>query len=209
MAPSPRELSRQLREDTGGDLARRRWTLGLSFVGVGAGMIVGLYQMGVLRRLPDLPVRGFDATKVDASDYAYKRLQTPDGLLMVASYAVTAILAGAGGKNRAKDNPALPIALAAKTLYDLATALKLGQEEWTETRALCGYCQAATVASLVSAGIAMPEAVRAVRQVLSGDFGDGRPARRPHRVTEEERERSRRQPVRYTRPLKGQQPVHA
>jgi uncharacterized membrane protein len=173
MAPSPRELSRQLREDTGGDLARRRWTLGLSFVGVGAGMIVGLYQMGVLRRLPDLPVRGFDATKVDASDYAYKRLQTPDGLLMVASYAVTAILAGAGGRDRAREQPLVPIALAAKTLYDTGTALKLAQEEWDENQALCGYCQAATLASIASVALALPEAVRAVDALLQG--ADDRP----------------------------------
>jgi len=209
MAPSPSQLSHELRKANTDDMQRRRWLVGLSFVGVGAGMIVGLYQTGILKRLPDIPVRPFDATKVDKAPYAYKRLQTPDALLMVASYAMTAILAGAGGKSRAKDNPALPIALAAKTLYDVVTALKLGQEEWGETRALCGYCQAATVASLVSAGIAMPEAVRAVRHVMSGEFGDGRSAPRPHRATEEERERSRRQPVHYTRPLKGQQPVHA
>ncbi|KAA2236662.1 vitamin K epoxide reductase family protein [Salinarimonas soli] len=166
MAPSPRELSRQLREETSEDLARRRWTLGLSFVGVGAGMIVGLYQTGILRRLPDLPSKYFDATRVDASTYAYKRMQTPDGLLMVASYAVTAILAGAGGRDRARENPALPIALAAKTVYDAGVALKLGKEEWDENGALCGYCQAATLASLASVALALPEAVKAVDHLL-------------------------------------------
>ena len=209
MAPSPSRLSYELRKANTEDMQRRRWMIGLSYVGIGAGMIVGLYQTGILRRLPDLPFPPFDATKVDKAPYAYKRLQTPDALLMIASYGVTAILAGAGGKNRAKENPALPVAMAAKALYDLGVALKLGQEEWRENRALCGYCQAATVASLVSVGVAMPEAVKAVRHVLSGDFGDARrsQARRP--VTEEDRERSRRQPKHYTRPLKGQQPVHA
>jgi uncharacterized membrane protein len=168
MAPSPRELSRQLREQTSDDLARRRWTVGLSFVGVGAGVIVGLYQMGILRRLPDLPSKYFDATRVDASDYAYKRMQTPDGLLMVASYAVTAILAGAGGRDRARENPALPIALAAKTVYDAGLAIKLGKEEWDENGALCGYCQAATVASIASVALAVPEAVKAVDHLLGG-----------------------------------------
>lgn len=180
MAPSPRELSRQLREETGEDLARRRWTVGLSFVGVGAGVIVGLYQMGILRRLPDLPSKYFDATRVDASDYAYKRMQTPDGLMMVASYAVTAILAGAGGKDRARENPALPIALAAKTVYDAGLALKLGKEEWDENRALCGYCQAATVASLASVALAIPEAVKAVDHLMHGARDDGRIASGDH-----------------------------
>jgi uncharacterized membrane protein len=173
MAPSPRELSRQLREDTSDDLARRRWTVGLSFVGVGAGMVVGLYQMGILRRLPDLPSTYFDATRVDASDYAYKRMATPDALLMVASYAVTAILAGAGGRDRAREHPALPIALAAKTVYDAGLALKLGKEEWDENGALCGYCQAATLASIASVALAVPEAVRAIDHLMGGSRGGG------------------------------------
>ncbi len=178
MAPSPARLSYELRKGRSDDLKRRRWLVGLSFVGTTAGMIVGLYQMGILRRLPDLPFKPFDATKVDKSNYAYKRMQTPDALLMIASYAVTAALAGAGGQNRARENPALPIALAGKVLYDLIVALKLGQEEWRENRALCGYCQAATVASLVSVGIAMPEAAKAVRHVMGGLSNDNRPQRR-------------------------------
>lgn len=172
--PSPAKLSHELRRARTPHLTRRRWLVGLSFLGSAAGMIVGLYQMGVVRRLPDLPVGPFDATRVDASTYAYKRAQTPDGLLMVASYAVTAILSGAGGKDRARDNPALPLALAAKTLYDTATALKLAQEEWAENRALCGYCQAATLASLASVALAVPEAVEAARHLAGGEERDRR-----------------------------------
>lgn len=118
--------------------------------------------MGVLRRLPDLPSRHFDATRVDASDYGYKRMQTPDELLMIATYAFTAILAGAGGRDRARTQPLLPIALAAKTAYDSYVAVKLAREEWAENRALCGYCQTATIASFASAALALPEAARAL-----------------------------------------------
>ena len=165
----PRQLSRELREGTGDDLARRRWTVGLSLFGAAMGGVVSLYQMGVLRRLPDLPFEPFDATKVDAADYAYSRLDTPDGPLMVANYALTAILASAGGANRARTSPSLPLALAAKTLLDAASALRLAREEWAETRALCGYCQAATLASLASVALALPEAARAARTLAGGD----------------------------------------
>ena len=213
MALSPAELSHELRKDRTPDLRRRRWIAGLSFVGSTAGMIVSLYQMGVFRRLPDLPLGIFDATKVDASDYAYKRFQMPDGPLMVASYALTAALAGAGGKDRARDNPALPIALAAKTLYDVAVALKLAQEEWQENQALCGYCQAATIASLISVGIAMPEAVKAVQHVISGEAANsarGDRSRQPQRVARDaDPQQTSRRPKTYMRPLRGQQPVHA
>lgn len=166
-----RRLSRELREGDGSDLRRRRWIVGLSLVGTAAAQAVSLYQTGILRRLPDLPSRYFDATRVDASPYGYKRMQTPDGLLMLASYAVTAALAGAGGKDRARDTPVLPIALAAKTLYDSVTALRLAREEWNDNKAFCGYCQSATVASLASAVLAMPEAARAVRTIARGRGG--------------------------------------
>lgn len=159
---SPRRLSHELREQYSADLTRRRWIVGLSFVGAALGKVVGLYQMGIIRRLPDPPFEVFDSTRVDASDYAFKRMQTPDALLMVASYATTAILAGAGGKDRASSNPALPIALAAKTVADAAVALKLGREEWQENKALCAYCQGATLVSLISVALAIPEALKAM-----------------------------------------------
>ena len=158
----PRQLSRELRLTTSPDLRRRRWILGLTFVGLAMGKIVSLYHMGVLRRLPDIPLWPFDATRVDAAPYAYKQLQTPDGVLMIGTYAVTALVA-AGGRDRAERNPALPLLLAAKTGYDSYTNLKLAREEWHDTRALCGYCQTASVASLVSFALALPEAWHAIR----------------------------------------------
>jgi uncharacterized membrane protein len=161
----PSQLSRELREEASGDLIRRRWAIGLSFAGVGIGMVVGAYQTGLLKRLPDiLPGPIWDAEKVDASDYAYKRMQTPDALLMTVTYALTAALAGAGGKDRASGNPALPIAAAAKAGYDLLTAARLGREEWADNKALCSWCQVATLVSAATLALSLPEAARAVVQ---------------------------------------------
>ena len=99
----PRQLSRELRQGNSPDLARRRWAIGLSFAGATIGMVVSAYQAGLLKRLPDiLPGRIFDAERVDASDYAYRRLQVPDGFLMVLTYAATAALLAAGGRDRAQ-----------------------------------------------------------------------------------------------------------
>lgn len=165
---TPRQLSRELREETSPDLRRRRWVLGLSLAGVGIAKLVSAYQTGLIRRMPDLPAPGVDSNKVNASDYAYKRLQTPDGLLMLVNYAVTAALAGAGGKDRAREQPLLAVATGAKTVYDVVTCLKLGVEEYQDNKALCAYCQAATVASIASAALALPEAVRAVNHLLGG-----------------------------------------
>jgi uncharacterized membrane protein len=157
----PRQLSRELREGAGGHLPARRWIVGLSLVGTAMGAIVSLYQTGIVRTLPDPPVSIFDSARVDASDYAYKRLQTPDALMMVVSYGITAWLAGAGGQRRADSMPWLPLAMGAKIVGDALTALELGREEWAENEALCFYCQVATLCSLASAVIAWPELKRA------------------------------------------------
>jgi len=162
---NPTELSRYLREGSDPTLRRRRWVVGLSMVGVTAGQLVSLYQTGVIKHLPD-PPGPFDSNRVDASEYAYSRFSSPDGPLMVALYGLTALLAGAGGPERAERAPWLPITLALKTLYDTGTALELAREEWKENRAFCAYCQAATLASAASVALALPEALRAARHLL-------------------------------------------
>ncbi len=182
---SPIQLSEELRTARSPHLRRRRWTLGLSLLGVAGGSIVGLYQMGILKRLPDIPSKYFNATKVDASEYGYKFLQSPDALLMIANYAVTAILTGAGGKERARDLPAVPIALAGKTFYDLLTNLFLAKEEWKYNKAFCGYCQSATIASLISFLFSLPEAREAVRN-LRGEIQESSDTRGDSQVSRDE-----------------------
>ncbi|WP_102128382.1 vitamin K epoxide reductase family protein [Deinococcus planocerae] len=157
----PTQLSRELRQAHTPDLQRRRWIVGLSLLGVAMGQIVSLYQTGILKDLPD-PPGPFDSARVDASDYAYKRLMTPDALMMVVNYGVTAWLAAAGGKDRASDLPLLPVAMGLKIAGDALTSLELGREEWAQNKALCVYCQVATVASLASVVLAFPETRRAL-----------------------------------------------
>ena len=162
----PTQLSRELREAVTPDLTRRRWIVGLSLLGTVAAQVVTLYQVGIVKNLPDPPLKIFDSARVDASDYAYRRMNTPDALMMLVSYGVTALLASAGGKDRAASAPWLPIAMGLKVLGDTATAVELGREEWQENKALCAYCQLATVASVASVALAIPEVRRAAQALL-------------------------------------------
>ena len=157
---SPSELSRYLRTSEEPGMRRRRWIVGLSLVGAAMGKIVTAYQTGIVSHLPD-PPGPFDADKVDASDYAFRRAQSPDGPMMIVTYALTAWLAAAGGADRSR---ALPVLLAAKTLGDLGVDVQLAREEWRENGAFCAYCQLATVLSAVSVALALPDAVRALRR---------------------------------------------
>lgn len=166
---NPTQLSYELRNGQSADLTRRRWIIGLSILGVAAGQIVSLYQTGIIKHLPDPPIGPFDSDKVDASDYGYKRLDTPDALPMIVTYGLTACLAGAGGMHRASQQPALPVAMGVKTLFDTLTTVKLGQEEWSENKALCFYCQVATVASFASLALAVPEALKGLKKLFGRD----------------------------------------
>ncbi|MDX2137386.1 MAG: vitamin K epoxide reductase family protein [Chloroflexota bacterium] len=179
---NPTQLSHELRNETTPDLTRRRWIVGLSIVGAMAAKLVSLYQVGILRNLPDPPIEVFDSARVDAAPYAYSRLNAPDGPLMLISYGATALLASMGGKERARRTPLVPLLMTLKIAGDVVLALQLAREEWRDTKALCFYCQIATVASLVSLGLALPETVRAIQTVRDDDTslanGYGKPSLR-------------------------------
>ena len=128
--------------------------------------IVTLYQSGVLKELPDLPIPFVDSDRVDASNYAYSRLNTPDGPLMMINYGVTAWLATTGGENRARENPLVPIAMGVKILIDSLASAELAREEWSENKAFCEYCQVATLCSFASLALAMPEVTSAFRTLM-------------------------------------------
>ena len=82
---------------------------------------------------------------------------------MVLNYALTAWIAAAGGLDRARRNPLLPIAMGVKILIDGIVSAELAREEWSENKAFCEYCQVATVCSFASLALAVPEMVTAVR----------------------------------------------
>ncbi|ACK69093.1 vitamin K epoxide reductase [Gloeothece citriformis PCC 7424] len=163
---NPTQLSQELRQGKNPHMTRRRWIVGLSLLGGTMGEVVTLYQTGIVNHLPDPPVPIFDADRVDASEYAYSRFNSPDGPIMMVNYAITAWLASAGGLDRARRNPLIPIAMGVKILIDAIVSGKLANEEWSENQAFCEYCQVATVCSLVSLILAAPEVMAASRTLL-------------------------------------------
>ena len=102
---TPEQLSRELRLGSGRFLQQRRKVLGLSLVAAGAMIPISLYQMGVIKHLPEPPLPRLDADAVDASPEAYAILATPDAVLGLGSYAVTAWLAAIGSEDRARAQP--------------------------------------------------------------------------------------------------------
>lgn len=155
---NPERLSYELREGTNQYLQRRRAIVGLSLVSVASMGIITLYQVGLIEHLPEPPLPYLDADKVDASAEAYEKLSVPDATLGLLSYAATIVLASMGGKDRARRQSYLPLALLAKTLADATQASKLTVDQWTKHRAFCSWCLLAASATVATVPLAIPEA---------------------------------------------------
>jgi uncharacterized membrane protein len=162
----PMQLSRELRQGTGGFLPNRRRILTLSLAAAASMGMISLYQMGVIRHLPEPSLPYLNADKVDASEEAFSWLSTPDGVIGVASYGVTALLASVGGKDRVERRPWIPLALAAKALADAAQAARLTRDQWTKHRAFCSYCLFAAGATFAAVPFVIPEARAAIRRLF-------------------------------------------
>lgn len=155
---NPRLLSHELRRQRGGSLKQRRAIVGLSLVAAGSMGIVTLYQMGILKHLPEPPLPKLDADKVDASEEAYAHLQMPDAVLGFGSYAATMALAAMGGRNRTKDQPWLPLALFGKTAIDALQAARLTRDQAVKHQAYCFWCLVAAAATFATVPFALSEA---------------------------------------------------
>ncbi len=163
---SPEELSQQLRNGTGEYMSQRRGIVSLSLVAVGSMGLITLYQMGVIKHLPEPPIPGLDADKVDASSEAYSRFSTPDGILGVGNYAITMGLAAMGGQERARNQPWIPLVLAAKVGFDVSQAIRLFFDQKTKQHAFCSWCLLAAGTTIAIVPLAIPETWAAIREVI-------------------------------------------
>lgn len=161
-----RRLSAQLRRSDDRLLRYRRQIAGLSLVSSGAMAVVVLYQLGLIKRLPEPPLALLDADAVDAAPEAYARFETPDAALGLLSYALTLVLAAAGGEDRAGTRPWLPLLLLGKTLLDATEAGRLTVDQWIRHRAFCLWCLMGAAATMGTVPLALPEARAALQQLL-------------------------------------------
>jgi uncharacterized membrane protein len=162
---NPGKLSAQLRCDSGEFLEERRGVIALSLTAIGCMGLIALYQTGVIRSLPDPPLPLVDSNKVDASEEAYAKLQTPDAVLGLGSYAMTMGLAAMGGKDRAREQPWIPLALAGKAAADALQAAKLSYDQWARHRAFCIWCLIAAGATFATVPLVVGEAAAALREL--------------------------------------------
>lgn len=123
---------------------------------------VSIFQTGVVCRLPDPPIRGFDSNKVNSSETAYA-LGVPDGTLSLASLVANIPLAAWGGVDRARTKPWLPIAIACKSIVEAAVAGWYFYQMPVKEKAWCGYCITGAAMNVLVAGLTVPEALEALK----------------------------------------------
>jgi uncharacterized membrane protein len=164
----PQQLRRELQEGESDSLGWRRAIIGASFVGMAAMGAVSLLQTGLIRHLPDPPLRDFDSDQVNSSDTAYA-LGVPDGTLSFASLAANVPLAAWGGADRADKTPWLPIAIAGKSVIEALVAAWYFYQMPSKEKAWCGYCIVGAAANVAIAGFTLPEARKALRRLKSSE----------------------------------------
>ena len=165
---SPEELGRDLRHGYGPFLKRRRNIIGLCFFSCAVLGTVALYQIGILKKLPEPKGKSFDTGKVNGSGQAYSMFATPDAFIGLASYAVTAGLAGMGSEDRSRTHPWITLGMGMKLIADAAMAGKLTADEFRKFHAFSLWSVFTALATWTALPLAFPETKAAFLQLKEG-----------------------------------------
>lgn len=145
-------------------LKRRRRIAGLAAVGLVDSAVISLYQLGAIRRLPDLPLPGFDSNRVSGSKAAYA-LRMPDGPLGALFYASTLVLLAFRGDRKTGRKPWASLALGGAVLSGCVGAMGYLLDMALVERRACPYCLVAAGTTFAIARLTWPEVSDAVRGI--------------------------------------------
>ncbi|MFD2515365.1 vitamin K epoxide reductase family protein [Pontibacter locisalis] len=128
----------KIRRDSSEATEYRRDIAALAAVGLIDFSLISLFQMGYIKKMPDLPGKIFDTQKVNTAKDAVL-LGMPDGVISLGGYAATMMLAMAGSRFK-KQSRLLDIALGAVVLGQAAGAAQYMVNMTTKQKKICIYC---------------------------------------------------------------------
>ncbi|AKD05361.1 vitamin K epoxide reductase family protein [Pontibacter korlensis] len=138
----------EIREDSSKATQCRRDIAALSALGLINFSLISLFQLGYIRKMPDLPGKVFDTRKVNTSKEAVL-LGMPDGVVSLGAYTATMALATAATRFR-KPSRVLDVAMGGVVLGQaLGGALYLINMATVQKRA-CIYCIAGAAINFAS-----------------------------------------------------------
>lgn len=163
---SSKELRRDTRNDRSPNMRRRRGAVAVSLIGIGAMAFTSMLQMGMVRKLPDPPIRRFNTKRVNLTDEAFS-YGGPDSPIVILMHAVNMVLATTGGADRARHHPWLPLLAASLSGAQSAMAAKyLFYQMPYVDEAYCPYCIVDALAHFATLGLVLPEAVEAAEELF-------------------------------------------
>lgn len=148
------------------DLETRRTITALSALGIVDFAFISLYQSGVIKRLPELPFKGFDSNTVNAAPEAYM-MGAPDATISALVYASNMVLATAGGTEASGRKPALDMLLGATIAGNAAGAVYYLYDMIFKQKKVCPYCIVGAAINLASAVIVAPLVLKAIKKSFS------------------------------------------
>jgi uncharacterized membrane protein len=164
---SPQELRRDARTDRSPHMRRRRATVAVSLLGIASMAFTTMLQMGMVRRLPDPPIRRFNTKRVNLSEEAFS-YGGPDSPIVILMHAINMVLATTGGADRARHHPVLPILAASLAGAQSAMAAKyLFYQMPYVDEAYCPYCIVDAFTHFATLGLVLPEAVQAAEELFA------------------------------------------
>lgn len=169
MGHQPAELRRDLQEGSGPLLSLRRGTVVVSLIGIAAMALTTLLQTGVVKRLPDPPLRGCDTKKVNSCDEAYS-YGGPDSPVAITGHGVNMVLASMGGLDRARRQPWLPLVAAVAAGAQAMTAARYLFHTMPKVDKAWGpYCIVDALTHFATVACTLPEAIVAMRRLARRD----------------------------------------
>lgn len=162
----PAATRRALRESRAPQMILRRAIIGASLVGMASMALIALFQGGLIRRLPDLPLKDFRSDEVNASDTAYG-WGMPDSPLSIGSHAASLAAATVGTVDRAREHPWLPLAATAIAAPAAVTSARyLFYDMPVREKGWCPYCIVDALAHIAVLGFTFWESKKAVQAAL-------------------------------------------
>lgn len=154
-----------LRNDSSKDAKERRKLIALSALGLVDFSIISLYQTGVIRHLPDIPLPIFDSNKVNAAKDAYQ-FGVPDGPVSAVVYGLTMVMASASGTDKANRSPLFDVALGATVAGNAGGALYYLYDMVFKQKKICLYCVTGAAINIASAVIVAPLVKKSLKKLF-------------------------------------------
>ncbi|WPP52258.1 vitamin K epoxide reductase family protein [Catalinimonas niigatensis] len=158
-------IRHQLRQGQSESLKRRRKIALLSALGILDFIPISLYQLGIIRHMPDLPGKIFDSDKANGSKDAYI-MGVPDGPISLVLYGLNIVLASAGGSAKSGRHPIFDVLLGGVILGSVVGGISYMYNMIFKQQKACIYCITGALLNFSMLRPLIPEVRKSLKQIF-------------------------------------------